>query len=272
MSEKIEEINGFEKYSEWFKIILKKCNMNNLVDIEQHGAVECFYVDGLHVFKRKDVDTGETYITVSMKRQFSSNPLDIYMSMYSEDFNADVDKCSMNIGIGASIDYYKNGTTNADLPSEDINPYSSGYTNEEMEEVLESQARYLNIGNLNNDMLRYLEEARDRADDSEMIARYDEALELYTTMQQLVIKEQQKENGEEAEQSGKKTLMDLDNLSEEELANMLELLVTQNQAKEEELKNAQKRKLIAQIIQEQQKGKELDKQLKEAKSIDTKNR
>lgn len=58
----------------------------------------------------------------------------------------------------------------------------------------------------------------------------------------------------------------LENLTEEELSNMLKSIEINNKAKEEELKSIQKRKLIAQIIQEQQKGRVLDAQIRDAKS------
>lgn len=268
----------FSDYEKWFEIIKKKCNKENFIgNLKVKDRLEKAEIKNYDGYK---MDNGYyVYITEDSiiirdeplsqdkfddeSRSFGDREMIIeYNSRTGDkviDFSAgyvyeDSKWKSEAYIVYSCKDNKGNSTLLTDLDDEEF---------EEEKELTEEEISEKNIVKL---LLDALEKCRNNPNaDQYMIEQYSKAIEFYNQISSLV---KQKDEQTVHLEGG----VELEGLSEEELEKILQSASESNRAKEEQLKELRRRELIAQIKQEQQKGKELDAKIEEVKARTTENR
>lgn len=308
----------FEKYSKWFDSIDNACNENTVRENRSsweyfEGAEHYELENGVHVYKIKNGEViicdeeleGEKSVTevVSMRSDIKrgSFPPSSHIIISTRNNSDDGSRVHAQITYGLTDSgYYGKG----ELPA---------IKNANMSQV-ESWVRNMRDDS-NEDIGQWLDLACKCANDNEMISEYKRAIAFYETIQQIVEREMSgyDEYGypkeiedddtpgaisEDAElddsntgrtddetlfsQAGDFTPDELEQMSTEELEEMLRATAEQNATKKqvlEETENEAKRKeaerrkaLIAQIGQAVDEGRDLDAKITEARAITKENK
>ena len=179
--EKKEPINGYEKYSEWFKIIEKMCDETHFIktlsyqDNEYYPKYQYYKLDnGLHVYKKdENIIISDEEIKDPSKTRCMSKSKDISKSI------------SINTGESfAKISYGPEGT-NASVFGRGKD-YSFLPLNIQHSPMSESQNKYEITGDISIDMRELLSEAMDKAEEENTRKMYEKTIEFYDKISNMV--------------------------------------------------------------------------------------
>ena len=244
--------NGFEKYSEWIDIVKKKCNPENLVDTKRH--MNHYILDnGLHVYTNEF----RTIVTdMNVTDFFNSN----YTSIGANN-TPDGPNVLFRLPGHSYIEYRPEGTLHdysgvfpshhKVLPARDI--MSLGKT--KYERNLPEQ------GELSPDIRGLLENASNvKYINSSGKAMYQRALEFYGKVEEMVRSEIVVEQDD--------TQQDLEELTNEELEQLLDTTTAKSKEKMEEIHRLQRKTELIRLIREaQEEGKNLDGRIKHLEEL-----
>lgn len=278
----------FSDYQKWIEKIKQRCDKENFI-----SKVIRDYADQKLEYSVYRLDN-DIYAYISSSdivvrdKEFSQNELN-YLGSYCEanefDFPMTNKKDLLIFTVGNVIAEDDEPSIYCELQKNMIRSYLPIQLDEEMSSLALHEVEKDSEQDINKLLLEALERGHNNPNaDPDILEKYAEAIEFYNHVSSLVMqKDEQTVNlqdeskiTEGIETATEEVLYDdknqekkLEELSEEELENLLYSTSESNHAKEEQLKELRKKELIAQIKQEQQNGKELDTQLKEIRAKTT---